>query len=788
MKKMFIIFPFILLFSIGTRAQKVNVNQLISKLSLEEKAKLCAGKNSWRTQDIERLGIPSIFMTDGPHGVRINEGMNLTEPSVKATCFPTASLVASTWDKDLIFKLGQALGNEANHYGVQMLLGPGINIKRSPLGGRNFEYFSEDPIVAGNLAAEYIKGVQSKGVGTSLKHYAVNNQEHERMLVSAEVDERTLREIYLRGFEIAVKAQPTSIMCAYNKVNGVYCTENKWLISDILRKEFGYQGLCVSDWGAVNDRIEGIKAGLDLQMPGDGNMNAAKIVEAVKAGRLDEQKLDEAVRNILNLVFKLSDNKNKNNNQALDEKGNHQLAKQIATEGMVLLKNDNKILPIDKTKKQKIAIIGRFAKYPRYQGAGSSLVNPTHLDSFFGTMSQIDNKNFTIQYADGYNADGETNDSLLKEASEIAKNSTITIIFAGLPDSYESEGFDRETLDMPKGHNDLIEKISAVSKNVVVVLQNGSPISMPWINKVQGIIENYLGGQAGGSAVTDVLLGNVNPSGKLTETFPVKLNDTPSYLSWPGENRKSNYDEGIFVGYRYYDKKEIEPLFPFGYGLSYTNFQYSDIQTNKIELNDTENLNIQFKVKNTGNYDGKEVVQLYIRDLNSKLIRPIKELKGFEKINLKQGEEKVVTFIIEPRDFQYYSTKYNRWMADSGTFEILIGSSSRDIRLSTKINLNVTQKHYQTYDINSTLGDIEEHPIGAKFVDVIRKKSQSRHNIENLTGVDKEAAIKQQKMNDATLMDLPLNKVISLSAGSIPESMIMGLIDKMNQSGEPGQK
>lgn len=774
-----LLFLFFLFISGIAIAQRNDIAQLVLQLTLEEKAALCAGKNVWKTQEIERLGIPSVFMTDGPHGVRINEGTNFTEPSVKATCFPTASLVASTWDKDLLFKLGQALGDEANHYGVQMLLGPGVNIKRSPLGGRNFEYFSEDPIVSGKLAAAYINGVQSKGVGTSVKHYAVNNQEYERMLISAEIDERAMREIYLRAFEIAVKAHPTSVMCAYNKVNGTYCTENEWLISDILRNDFGYKGLCVSDWGAVNNRIEGIKAGLDLQMPGDGGMNASKIVEAVKSGLLDEKELDKVVKNNLNLIFKLS--ANKNTNQPLVKEVNHQLARQIASEGMVLLKNDNHILPIDKTQKQEIAIIGKFAKSPRYQGAGSSLVNPTRLDNFVDAMNQIENKQFTIHYTDGYNRLGETNDSLIHEAVKIAKESAITILFAGLPDAYESEGFDRESLDMPEGHNTLIEKVAGVSTNVVVVLQNGSPVSMPWIENVEGVLEAYLGGQAGGSAIADVLLGDVNPSGKLTETFPLKLNDTPSYLTWPGENRKTFYNEGIFVGYRYYDIKEIKSLFPFGYGLSYTSFEYSGLQVDKAELTDAENLTIQFKIKNTGDYDGKEVVQLYVRDIESKVIRPIKELKGFEKIELKQREEKAVTFKLDPRDFQYYSTKYNSWMSDSGEFEILIGSSSRDIQLSTKIVMTVNQKYYQTYDINSTIGDLAKHPLGAEFVDGIRKMAQSRNSIENLTGIEKEAAIKQQKMNEATLLEMPLKKVIILSAGTVPESKILGLIDKINE-------
>ena len=770
---------FIIIFQVGiATAQNDNIDRTVNQLTLEEKAALCVGKDMWHTQAINRLGIPSIFMTDGPHGIRINEGTNFTEPSVKATCFPTASLAASSWDKDLIFSLGQALGDEANHYGVQMLLGPGVNIKRSPLGGRNFEYFSEDPHVAGELAAAYINGVQSKGVGTSIKHFAVNNQEHERMLISAEVEERALREIYLRAFEIAVKkARPTSVMCAYNKVNGVYCTENQWLISDILRTEFGFEGLCVSDWGAVNDRVLGVKAGLDLQMPGDGGINTAKIVEAVKSGLLDEKVLDKAVKNNLDHIFKLSANKNEK--QAFDEEAHHQLAKKIASEGMVLLKNQDKILPLDKRKKQ-IAVIGKFAKTPRYQGAGSSLVNPTRLDNILNSLNQVENGKFAIRYSDGYNRLGQTNDSLITEAVKIASVSDITIVVAGLPDSYESEGFDRESLDMPEGHNAVIEKVAGVSNKVIVILQNGSPVSMPWIEQVEAILESYLGGQAGGSAIADVLFGNINPSGKLTETFPQKIIDTPSFLTWPGENRKTLYNEGIFVGYRYYDKKEIKPLFPFGYGLSYTNFEYSDLQLNKANITDSENLTVSCKIKNIGKYDGKEVVQLYVHEIKSGVFRPVKELKAFDKIALKQGEEKVVRFVLDPRDFQYYSTKYNSWKSDSGEFEILVGSSSDDIRLSVKVNLSATQKHNQTYDINSTIQDINEHPIGAEFVKAIRQISSANKKVEGLTDIEKEAAIKQQKMNEASMMEMPLKKIITLSAGRISESRIKELIDRIN--------
>jgi beta-glucosidase len=607
------------------------------------------------------------------------------------------------------------------------------------------------------------------------------------MVVSAEVDERSLREIYLRAFEIAVtEAKPTSVMCAYNKVNGAYCTENEWLLKDILINEFGFDGLCISDWGAVNDRIPGIKAGLDLQMPGDGGTNASKIVDAVNSGQLKESELDTAVKNNLNLIFKLSSNNN--SGQTFDKESHHRLARQLASEGMVLLKNNNHILPIDKSQKQEIGVVGLFAKSPRYQGAGSSLVNPTRLDNFLEVLDNTTNKQFSIHYADGYNKLGETNDSLINEVIKVAEQSAITIVFAGLPDNYESEGFDRQTLDLPDGHNKIIEKITEVSNKVIVVLQNGSPVTMPWLEQVDGVLEAYLGGQAGGAAIADVLFGNVNPSGKLAETFPQELRDTPSFLTWPGENNKSFYNEGIFVGYRYYDMKGIKPLFPFGYGLSYTKFEYSDLEIDKSDITDTDYLSVSCKIKNTGKYDGKEIVQLYIHDIQSDVIRPLKELKGFDKIALKQGEEKVVRFNLSPRDFQYYSTKYKTWKSDSGEYEILIGSSSRDIILSKKVNLTASQKYYQHYDLYSTLEELKEHPIGAEFVNQIIGRSMARYNVDDLNDLEKDARIKQIRMIERSMLEMPLKKMLALSAGSIPESKILDLIDKINRDIESKNK
>jgi len=759
--------------------QDNKIDELVSQLTLEEKASLCAGKDMWHTQEIDRLGIPSILMTDGPHGVRIQEGevMNISKP---ATCFPTASLVASSWNKDLIYNMGQALGQEAQLMGVQMLLGPGVNIKRSPLGGRNFEYFSEDPVLSGMLAASYINGVQSQGVGTSLKHYTVNNQEFERMLISAELDERTLREIYLPAFEIAVdEAQPTSIMCAYNKVNQVYCSENKLLLSDILRDELGFEGLVVSDWGAVNNRVEGVKAGLDLQMPGDGGGNAKKIVEAVQNGSLSESELDRVVRNNLRITMQLA--QSVKNNPTVDLKESHRLARSIASEGIVLLKNEKGILPINKAKRKDIAIIGQFAQSPRYQGAGSSLVNPTQLENSLDVLKNNPNSKLRISYAKGYEREGDTTEELIAEAVALSKKSDITIVFAGLPDSYESEGFDRKILDMPQGHNQLIEQVTNVSKRVIVVLQNGSPVSMPWVNQVEGIVESYLGGQAGGAATVDVLLGDVNPSGKLAETFPAKLSDTPAYLRWPGEGGEVHYGEGVFVGYRFYEQRKIAPLFPFGFGLSYTTFEYSGLKLDKTEINETESISLSCVIKNSGEYDGKEVVQLYVRDRVSDVVRPLKELKGFEKIELKKGEEKRVQFELKPRDFQYYSTKYNCWKSDSGEFEILIGSASNDIRLSQGINLTVNKKYYPYFDMHSTLKELRAHPSAKRFIDNIVEQSNIDFDTEGLTTEQLEMAVKQKKMMESMLLEMPIIKLVQFSSGALTEKAIQRFVERVNK-------
>lgn len=688
----------------------MNIKELIKQMSLEEKASLCSGLNFWNTKPIERLNIPSIMMTDGPHGLRKqSEGadhLGINE-SVEATCFPTASALACSFDRDLVKELGIAIGEECQSENVSIVLGPGANIKRSPLCGRNFEYYSEDPYLSSEMAKNQIQGTQSQGIGTSLKHFAANNQEHRRMTIDTIVDERTLREIYLASFETAVKeAHPWTVMCAYNKLNGEYCSENYRLLTEILRNEWGFEGFVVSDWGAVNDRDKGLSSGLELQMPADGGMGDNLIVEAVKRNRLSEGVLDEAVERILNIIFKAVENKREN--VIYSKEKHHELARKIAGECMVLLKNEEKILPLKK--EDNIAVIGELATKVRYQGGGSSHINPTKVDNAYEEIVNFAGTE-NVRYARGYDLSiDDTIYDLAEEAKKLAIEADKVILFIGLPERYESEGFDRTHLNIPKNQYDLVKTLKSVNENIVVVLSNGSPIEMPFLSDVKAILEAYLTGQASGKAICDLLYGEVNPSGKLAETFPLKLSDNPSYLNFPGEVDKVEYKEGIFVGYRYYDKKAMDVLFPFGYGLSYTNFEYSNLKISKNEIDDTEKVTVSVNIKNIGDVFGKEIVQLYIRDKESSVIRPEKELKGFEKIGLEPGEEKEVTFILNKRSFAYYNVDLGDWHVESGEFEILIGKSSREIVLKEVITVNTTSPIKTIVTKNTALGDIAHLP------------------------------------------------------------------------------
>jgi len=753
----------------GVRLQR-NIKELVSKMTLEEKASLCSGLDFWHTKSIERLGIPSIMVTDGPHGLRKVSEKGDTVP---ATCFPTAVALASSWDEKLLEKVGEAIAEECLAEGVSILLGPGVNIKRSPLCGRNFEYYSEDPYLSSEMAASFIKGVQSKGVGTSLKHFVANNQEHRRMSISAMIDERTLREIYLASFEGAIKkSRPWTVMAAYNRVNGKYCFKNEYLLTDILRNEWGFEGIVISDWGAVDiyERAEALKAGLDLEMPSSNGLGDKKIIEAVRNGKLSEEILDKTVERLLTIIFEAIDNKQEN--ATYDRRKHHEFAKEVAKECIVLLKNENNILPLNS--KSKVAVIGSFAKNVRYQGGGSSHVNPTQLDIPYEEILKLVDDPSNVLYADGYDLESdEVKEELINEAKNIAQNSDVAVIFAGLPERYESEGYDRENLSLPKSHNKLIEEITKVQDNVVVVLFNGAPVEMPWINKVKGLFECYLGGQAVGGAIADLLFGKANPSGKLAETFPKKLAHNPSHPYFPGEDDVVEYREGIFIGYRYYDKKEIEPLFPFGFGLSYTKFEYSDLKIDKKQAKDTDTITVSVKVKNVGNMAGKEIVQLYVRDVESSVVRPEKELKGFKKVELNPGEEKTVTFVLDKRSFAYYSTDIKDWYVESGDFEILIGKSSKEIVLKDTVNVESTLKIRKKFTRNSTVGDLMEDPIGSKILSQLIEQFSKNSPIGALNQTNPEFFL-------SLLKYMPLRGLVTFSRGMFTEEILDDILKQLN--------
>ncbi|WP_242212853.1 glycoside hydrolase family 3 C-terminal domain-containing protein [Bacillus cereus group sp. BfR-BA-01383] len=758
---------------------KRDIKKIISQMTLEEKASLCSGLDFWNTKGIERLGIPSIMVTDGPHGLRKQaEGADHLGiyNSIPSTCFPSAVGLASTWNKDLINEVGVALGEECQAENVGVLLGPGANIKRSPLCGRNFEYFSEDPYLSSQMAVNHVKGVQSQGIGTSLKHFAANNQEHRRMSVDTIVDERTLREIYLASFEDVIKeAQPWTVMCAYNKVNGEYASENKYLLNDILKDEWGFEGFVVSDWGAVNERVASLANGLELEMPSSFGIGEKKIIEAINCGKLCVEKLDQAVERLLYIIFKAADNQLENAMYSKDE--HHQLAREVASESMVMLKNEDSILPLKK--EGTVAVIGGFAKQPRYQGGGSSHINPTKLESILEEIETVSGEKTNILFAKGYDiASDDVNESMVNEAKKIAERADTAVLFVGLPDRYESEGFDRKHLQMPENHVQLIEAIAEVQSNIVVVLSNGAPIEMPWIGKVKGILEGYLGGQALGGAIADLLFGDANPSGKLAETFPKVLSDNPSYLNFPGEGDKVEYKEGVFVGYRYYDTKNIEPLFPFGFGLSYTNFEYSNLSINKKEIKDIETVSVSVNVKNIGSTAGKEIVQLYIKDVESTMIRPEKELKGFEKVELQPGEEKMVSFTLNKRSFAYYNVELKDWHVETGEFEILVGKSSREIILHDSIYVQSTTIIRKPVHRNTLLGDIFADQVLAPIAKELIEKALKDSPFGSMAEGDSDTS----EMMGAMLNYMPLRALVNFSAGAFTEEMLSGIIVLLNDA------
>ena len=685
-----------------------DIQSILAQMTLEEKAALCIGASPWTTTPVDRLGVPEMIVSDGPHGVRRVPDVNaLAVKSLPATCFPTASCLASTWDVDLIHKMGEALAEECIALDVDVLLGPGANMKRSPLGGRNFEYFSEDPYLAGEMAASIINGIQSRGVGTSLKHYAANNQEFQRFSINAEVDERTLREIYLPAFEKAVKqAQPWTVMCSYNKVNGTFASEHHYLLTDILKDEWGFEGLIVSDWGAVRDRIAALKGGVDLEMPGPQERRVQAILDAVHSGELDEAVLDGAVRRILNIVFKAKDTPKTG---TFDADAHHELAHQIASEGMVLLKN-NGLLPLKD--QQHIAVIGRAAEQAHFQGGGSSHINPTKVAVPFKEL-QAQAKNAELTYAEGYPTDNSFRQDLIDQAVSLARSADVAVLYIALPTFKESEGYDRTDLDLTEQQITLIKAVSKVQPNTVVVLNNGAPVAMSgWIDGVAAVLESWMMGQAGGAAIADVLFGRVNPSGKLAETFPLKLSDTPAYINWPGGAGEVHYGEGLFIGYRYYDAKEIPVQFPFGHGLSYTTFSYSNAKVSSKSFKDVDGVIVWVDVTNSGKIAGKEIVQVYVHDQKSGLVRPPKELKGFAKVELQPGETKTVSIELDFRAFAYYHPEYKKWITEDGDFDIQVAASAVDIRQTLTVTLKSTLELPCILDKESTMREWMADPHG----------------------------------------------------------------------------
>ena len=669
------------------------IQNIISKMTLEDKIKLCSGRSFWETKAMEEYGIPSFFMSDGPHGLRTQTGaedhLGINE-SERATCFPTACASASSWNPELLKQMGEAIGEEALNYGVDVVLGPGVNIKRNPLCGRNFEYFSEDPYLSGVLGASWIKGVQSKGVGTSLKHFAANNQEQDRMNGDSIVDERALREIYLSAFEMAVKeAKPDTIMCSYNKINGKFSSDNKMLLTDILRKEWGFEGLVVTDWGAMNDRIEAFKAGCDLEMPTSCGFFDEEVKRAVEEGKLKEEDIDACVKRILMLTFKAESTRAVKAEIAsayIEE--HHALARKIAEESAVLLKNEEAILPI--SNKKKVVLCGAMAENVRYQGAGSSHINPFKLSNILEYMQMQDN---TVVYYPAYELDGERNEEKLKQAIDGSKDAEVVVVAIGLPDSYESEGYDREHMKLPESHNELIHELVKIKKDIVVVLMGGSPVEMPWAKDVNAILNLYLSGQAAGEAAVNLLYGKANPSGKLAETYPISYQDCSSSETFGVNTRQVEYAESIYVGYRYYDKAGIPVQFPFGYGLSYTTFDVSNLRVSKDNINfATANptITVQCKVKNTGNVAGAQVIQVYLSDKTQDIFKANKELKGFCKVFLEPEEEKEVTIQLNKRACSHYDVRSKAWEVLSGTYEIYVGTSLVDTPLSRELHVQGT--------------------------------------------------------------------------------------------------
>ena len=771
----------------------MNIQEKIAKLSLDEKAALLQGWTTWTTRAIHHAQIPEIFLADGPHGLRKQEGaadhLGLNA-SVPATCFPPAASMANTWNPALGEELGDALGKEAVAHDVHVVLGPGLNIKRSPLCGRNFEYFSEDPYLAGKMAAAYIRGIQVNGIAACPKHYAVNSQEYKRMAVDSVLDERTLREIYLTGFEIAVKeGKAKSIMSAYNLINGTYANENTHLLTNILRNEWGFDGFVVTDWGADNDHTEGVRAGSNLVMPAPGADCALHLIEDVKAGRITESVLDQRLLELLTVIDQVTEGVAKGDKN-VDYDAHHAIARKCAEESIVLLDNDG-ILPLSPD--TKVAIIGDFAKNPRYQGAGSSQVNPTRLDNFYDCA--VDAGLTVCGYAQGYNRkDPKPNKELISEAVNVAKEAQTVLLCVGLEEILESEGMDRLHMSLSKSQQALICSVCAVNKNVVLILSGGAPFVMPDRNLYRAAIHGYLSGQAGAGAMADALLGKCNPSGKLNETWPLSLEDTPCAAYFPSTERNCLYKEGLFVGYRYYDTAGVPVRYPFGYGLSYTEFAYSDLS---VQVD-----SVTFTVTNTGRYDGAEVAQLYISCPGSGVYRPKKELKGFQKVFLRSGESKQVTIHLEENAFRYFSAHTNTWEIEDADYRILIASNVNTVHLQTTIHisgetaLDNTPACYYAANIQNVsdedfcqlLGrEIPAEHTGAitkndAFCELVNAKSLPARMIGRILTRMKEKAEKKgtPDLNIMFVYNMPFRALSKLSMGLASDKMADDLVFLVN--------
>ena len=777
------------------------VDEIVGQMTNEDKIALCSGKDFWHTKGFEKYGIPEIMMTDGPNGLRKQNGkgdeLGIYD-SVPATCFPTAVTAAQTWNRKLLYEEGRAIGEEAKEEQVAVVLGPGVNIKRSPLCGRDFEYYSEDPYVAGELGAAFVAGMQKEtGIGTSLKHFACNSQEYRRLQSDSQMDERTLREIYLRAFEKVVKkAQPATVMCAYNQVNGTYCSDNEKLLTDILRKDWGFKGAVVTDWGALNNRTKAFEAGCDLAMPGGGAFGEKEALKALEAGTLDAEAVNNSVKRILSLVLRRKEAVDKAKDYSYDRVAHQTTAQRIAEEGAVLLKNDGNILPFADAK--EIVLIGKMATAMRYQGGGSSHIQPTKLVQVRECLPEA-------AYVEGCDEDGNVTEESLAEVTRAAARAKAAVVFVGLTDRYESEGYDREDLSIPTGHNRMVKAALAGNPNVVVVLMGGSPMKLPWIHAVKAVLYTGLCGQAGGAAIANLLTGKANPSGRLTETWPLEEIDIPCYGQFG--KKDTQYREGIYVGYRYYEKAGQPVLFPFGYGLSYTQFEYTNLL-----ISDRQ---VTVQVRNVGKRAGAEVVQLYVGNPQDGIHRPIKELRAFEKVYLQPGEGAMVTFLMASRDFSVYQ---NGWKIPTGTYSVMVGPTSTDIRLVQQVVVEEELvsapgwlpgswyakpagqptleewKHIMgerlpesrkaepgTFDLNSSISELAPYSgLSRQILKGIRKGCMKQNGCED----ENDPAF---RMAYATAADVPVRALLSLAPG-IPAFVPRFLVWCANRGSRKGDQ